>query len=163
MDKIDLPWVDPDASVGEAVGRIIGMGSGNRAGAVVTERNGSPVVLPLDGLVEAARSDPHSRLDDVEPLGRGIHLPSYMHSRALEADYAEAGPMLDREGADFAAIRLPGAMIHIVTRHETIAASFTSDLKVCRCTGPNGHVIFAGDLDQPGVCNYDDYPVNCRN
>ena len=161
MDRIDLPWLEPQASVSEAIGRIIEIKAATGAAAVVTKGEDGPVILRLERLLAAGRDNPKTPLYQIQSFGRGTYLPGSMRSAALADDFGAMENALDSAQADFGVIPLFGGTVRVVTRHETIAAEFRTDLRVCRCTGPYGHVILAGDLDEAGQCNYDEFPVIC--
>ncbi|HLL31261.1 MAG TPA: hypothetical protein VK403_09725 [Allosphingosinicella sp.] len=160
MDRIDLPWLPADAMAGEAVGRLIEANRATNAAAIVTERGGVPVVIEAAALIAAARANAKAPLETVPFLAEGVMLPPTTRF-AMETDLEGFAPALNARNAPFGVVRLFGTTVHVVTRHETIAASYRADLDICRCTGPEGHIWAAGELDTPGICNADNAPVIC--
>jgi hypothetical protein len=160
MDKIDLPWLPADATVGEAIGRLIEANRATNVKAIATQRGGGPVLIEAAALLAVARVDRNASLETVPGIHGGIMLPPTSR-KSLETALDDLAPILDAGGSSFGVVRLFGTTVQVITRHETIAAHFRGDLEICRCTGPEGHIWAAGELDDPGICNVDDFPVIC--
>ena len=159
MDSIHLPWVDPGETASFAVGRLIALRPASGATAVVTVRRRELVILRAEELILAARQNPDMPVSAVPVAAAGIMLPKIIGEGGRQSDFASFESKLDEAGAPFGAFSLSEDMFLVVTRHEYIAAGFRGDLDACHC--PNGHVLYAGEIEMPGKCNFCGSSVDC--
>src|SRR5687767_4473311 len=125
MELIDLPWLDPTATAGDAVDKLIELNRFADVAAIVTEQDGEPTIIDAAAIIKAARESVLQKLRDIIPMARPMRMTSAAPERrptALAPPLAHGFEQaLDQQGVEFGVFETHGTVVRIVTRHEWLA------------------------------------------
>ena len=160
MGEVDLPLIPGAAEIDAALDV---MRDRQRSG-LVTIREGKPVVLTDQDLIEGARARRQGLVRDVQPAHRTIELsrdiPRFRAALAPGAR-AEREELFVAEYAHFFVERVPGEMIRVHTVAEVFARALGQPVVRCTCT-KCGTRWRKTELHKDGECNLDGARVDCK-
>jgi len=149
MDWIDLPRIDTDATLNDAIALMKAKG---RSGVLV-ELAAGPKVLDVDVILHALREGGNQKISAVEPRVVTLNLPGKRAAaQVLSSEKArfKAQQQMDAGRAVYAVTRVVGGMAHVLARHEPYRDVLQRAPSMWRCRKDSDHVWLTDDLFQPG-------------
>jgi len=149
VDKIDLPCIDADARLNDAIALMKNKG---RSGVFVALPSG-PRVLDADLILHTLREKGNLKISAVKPRLATVTLPNKrLAARASSTAKAriDVQKHMDEGRAVYAVARVVGRTAHILTRHELYGDAVRGAPTMWRCKTDPDHMWLTVDLIQPG-------------
>ena len=154
MDQIDLPSIDADASLNDAIYLMKEKG----CSGVLVELPSGPIILDVDVILHTLREEGNLNIGAVRPRVATVSLPSERSAEEVlstESAWINAQRLMDSGRAVYAVASIVGGTAHVLTRHEPYKYALEGVPTMWRCRMNPDHVWLTEDLMQPGE--------KCRN
>lgn len=154
MDRIELPFLDPQTSLTTAVRTMVDAG---RAG-LVTGPADAPSVIDLEAVIVTLNTVGDIDLGSVEPRTITVVLPPEAHADSVFASDEQVEDIesrMDYVSAAFVVVDVSGDVARVITRHEGFAGALYATPTLWLCAGDPSHVISTRELAPGNRCPYD--------
>jgi hypothetical protein len=162
MGNVDLPLIAGETGIEAALEVMQGFG---RSG-LVTTRNDTYVVLTDEDLIDGYRVRGHRMVAEVGSRHRTLvvspKFPRYQAVMDRVGGYAALDEILTLNYGHFALQPSSASMIAVRTVAEAFASMLGQRTVVCTCSLDGSHKWRPPQLIEPGKCNLDGKPVNCK-